>query len=98
MKNTYYKHPRETWSKKECLQRSKKINVDGMGTVGGPRGLINHSSSSYPSYGQKVRYNGGCIIKGTWYEGEEIPLPKIPKTFHFVHYPSWGTAIEKMPK
>lgn len=98
MKETYYIHPRETWDEKECLKRSKKINRDGLGTVGGPKGLINHSGSPYPSYGERVRYNGGCIRNGEHYAGEEIPFPKIPKTFHFVYHVSWGTSIEKKIK
>lgn len=95
MKETYFTHPRETWNEKECIKRARKVNRDGMGTVGGPKGLINHAGSSYPSYGQTIRYNGGCIRNGELYAGESVPLPKIPKTFHFVSHCSWGTAIEK---
>lgn len=92
---SYFIHPQETWDEKECLKRSQHVNRDGLGTVGGPKGLINCDSSPYPRYGQIRRYNGGCIRGEEWYEGEEVPLPKIPNTFHFVHHSSWGTAIER---
>ena len=90
---TYYIHPQETWTEKECAKRAKHIFIDGLGTAGGPRGLISNSDSSYPSYGQKKRYNGGCIRNGKWYDGEEVPLPKIPDRFRIS---SWGIAIEKV--
>ena len=95
MKETYFKHPQETWDETECLKRSRKINKDGLGTVGGPKGLINCHSAPYPRYGQIRRYNGGCIREGEWYNGEEVPFPIIPDTFHFVQHCSWGTAIER---
>ena len=90
-----FTHPQETWSEAECAKRAKKINRDGLGTVGGPRGLINCDSASYPSYGQTRRYNGGTVINGQWYAGESVPLPIIPDSYRFRTVCSWGIIIEK---
>lgn len=92
---SYYIHPQENWSASECAKRASRINRDGLGTVGGPKGLINSDSSPYPSYGQSQRYNGGCIRDGEWYDGETVPLPVIPENYEFVKVPSWGTVIRK---
>ena len=92
----YFTHPQETWTEAECKKRAAKVNRDGMGTVGGPRGLIANCGSSYVQYGQTKRYNGGCVIGEEWYEGEIIPLPIIPPTYRFTSVSSWGTIIEKV--
>lgn len=91
----YYIHKQEKWTAEKCLKMSRRVFRDGLGTPGGPLGLISNTGSAYPQYGDKVRYNGGCVRDGQWYEGEEVPLPKIPKTFRFRHITSWGTIIEK---
>ena len=75
-----FTHPRETWSKEICLFRL---------------GLINRDSANYPRYGQTRIYNGGCSRNGQWYDGEKVPLPRIPKNFEFHRVPCWGTAIRK---
>ncbi len=91
----YYIHPQETWDEKKCAQMAKRVFRDGLGTPGGPKGLINCDSSAYPRYGQSARYNGGCVRDDEWYEGETVPLPIIPDTYEFVQHTSWGTAIRK---
>lgn len=90
-----YSYPVETWSVAQCEKAAKKIHRDGLGTVGGPRGLIAHAGSSYPMYGQTIRYNGGTTIDDEWYEAVYRPLPKIPAGFHFANVVSWGTVIVK---
>jgi len=95
-KYSVFIHPQETWDEKECLKRSKRIHRDGMGTAGGPKGLISLSGSPYPGYGQTVTYNGGCIRNGELYGSESVPLPKIPEGFKFEKALSWGTRIVKI--
>lgn len=91
-----YTHPQETWSAAECLRRSRQVNRDGMGTVGGPRGLIASSASTRPGYGQTIRYNGGFTAPdGQHYQAESRPLPRVPEGWRFRHASSWGTVIEK---
>jgi len=90
-----FTHPQETWSEAECEKWTKKANRDGMGTVGGPRGLINCDSAPYPRYGQARIYNGGCIRGDEWYNGEAVPLPVIPATYEFTKISSWGTVITR---
>lgn len=94
MSTELFVHPQETWTEAECAKRAKRVNRDGLGTPGGPRGLINADSSPYPSYGQTRRYNGGCLRNGQYYKGETVPLPQIPPTYRFRHVSSWGTVIE----
>lgn len=91
-----YTHPQETWTAAQCERAARKINRDGLGTVGGPRGLIAHSGSAYVQYGGTVRWNGGVIRDGEHYAAEHKPLPKIPPGFHFETAPSWGIRIVKL--
>lgn len=30
------------------------------------------------------RYNGGIVVKDEWYEGFEVPAPKVPKGYKLV--------------
>ena len=85
-----YTHPQETWDAKECAKRAKARRQPG-----GKPGLIAGSSSSYPEYGQTVRFNGGREIDGNWYQSECRPLPVIAPGFHFEKVVSWGTYIVK---
>jgi hypothetical protein len=91
-----YVHAQETWDAKECHKRSRFAPKNYFGDKP-PVGLINHVGSAYPSYGQRLTYNGGCIRNGEWYKSEEIPLPIIPDTYEFVKLSSWGTRIQKKP-
>ena len=36
------------------------------------------------TYPVSIRYNGGIIIKGKWYDGFKVPPPIIPKGFELV--------------
>lgn len=89
-----YVHPQETWDEKECHKRSRAAPKDYFGNKP-PIGLINNTSSPYPSYGQHRGYNGGCIRDGEWYQCERVPLPIIPDSYEFVPVSSWGLRIQK---
>ena len=91
-----YKHPRETWTASKCAKIAKTATKNGYGDSDPYPGLVSYTGSAYPSYGQSMRYNGGCVRKGKWYQGEEIPLPKIPKSFEFVTIPTWGIQLRKV--
>lgn len=82
-----YVHPQETWNETECLKISKANGRDAFGTKQRP-GLIASSASPYVSYGQTVRFNGGCERNGQWYEGEMKPLPIVPKGWIFKTIPT----------
>lgn len=84
-----YTHKQETWDEKKCAAMAKRSRN------GGPRGIIASSASSYPEYGQTIRFNGGRVIDGEWYESEAVPLPNIPDSYEFVNLVSWGTVIRK---
>lgn len=91
-----YKRKKETWSVKKCERLAKRKNVDGLGTEGGPRGLIHDSGSAYSiAYGTTKRFNGGTIVDGEWYEAIHNPMPKLPKGWEIVWVVSWGQVIKK---
>jgi len=89
-----YIHKQETWSEAECMKRARHAPKDHWGNRP-PPGLINHSASSYPEYGQTVRFNGGCVREGEWYQAEAVPLPVIPDGWEFVPLCSWGPRIQR---
>lgn len=92
-----FTHPREVWTAAKCEKAARKINRDGLGTIGGPRGLISHTGSYCCQFGQTVRYNGGFIAPdGEHYQAEHKPLPEIPAGFRFEVAPTWGTRIVKL--
>lgn len=89
-----YRHPQEIWSAKECEKRARHAPIDPWGNRP-PEGIIASIGSSYPQYGQTLRYNGGKVIQGEWYEAEHVPLPLIPKSFEIVSLRTWGKIIRK---
>ena len=95
---TYYVHAAEVWSADKCDKVAKSIHNADRGTDGPYRGCVASSGSGYPGYGQEQKYNGGCVRDGEWYNGEIIPLPKIPASYEFYVIPTWGTYIRKKPK
>jgi hypothetical protein len=90
-----YTYPQETWDEKKCAKIAKHRGKDGCGSVHPYPGLVAASGSSYPQYGQTVRFNGGTIIEGELYQYVMRPLPKIPDTFEFIRRVSWGTYLQK---
>ena len=95
---TYYVHSQEVWSKAKCAKVAKCMDRDSLGTAGLHSGCVSPSGASYPTYGQEQLYNGGCVRDGEWYNGEIIPLPKIPASYEFYTISSWGTYIRKKMK
>lgn len=89
-----YVHPRENWDRGKCHQMSRSKGRDGCGTPDPFPGLISRSGSSYPSYGQTTRYNGGFIAPdGELYQSEHVPLPEIDQGYELVNVCSWGVRI-----
>ena len=48
--------------------------------------------------GMSVRYNGGTVIDGEWWQGEEWQLPLLAEGYEIVHVPTWGYRIIKTPE
>ena len=93
MKPDIFTHPTETWTPEQCRKAARQRMRDGLGTVGGPKGLIAPSGSCRLQYGSTIRYNGGTVINGEWYAGEHKPLPVLPDGFEFRSVTSWGICI-----
>lgn len=89
----YYQHPREVWDTAKCAKIVKAREKDDCGAQHPFPGLVARFGSAYCGYGQKVRYNGGCIRNGEHYSGEEKPLPEIPRGFKFITRPTWGIYL-----
>ena len=92
-----YTHKQETWTEAECAKRANYAPKDAYGNTP-PKGIIASNASSYPQYGQTIRFNGGRIINGEHYEAECKPLPLIPASYEFASLSSWGTIIRKVKK
>lgn len=90
----YYVHPREVWDAKTCEKLAKHTAKDGLGTPYPFKGYLGSSASIPPRFG-KIRYNGGKVINGEWYQGEEFPLPEVAEGYEIVKVPSWGWRIVK---
>ncbi len=84
-----YVHPQETWDDKKCAKVAKYNPKNAFGDRGIPGQIASHSSS-YPQYGQQIRYNGGTIIDGELYKSVRRPFPIIPAGWKIVSYVSWG--------
>ncbi len=83
-----YEHPAETWDAQKCHKAARHRAKDGCGTTYHFLGYIGDH------YGA-VRYNGGCIRDGEWYQGENKPLPIIDPAYELVRRPTWGWQIVK---
>jgi hypothetical protein len=90
-----YQHPQETWDEKKCQAVAKHRGRDGYGSLHPYKGLVSPVGSCYIQYGRTIKYNGGCLRNGEWYDGEEMPLPKIPKGWEFYTIPTWGIYLRK---
>lgn len=89
-----YIHKQEVWSEKKCERQARRAPKDAWGNPP-PKGIVSHSGSAHVQYGETIRFNGGCIRNGEWYEGEYKPLPIIPDTYEIVPLSSWGLIIRK---
>jgi hypothetical protein len=89
--------PREAWDEAECARRARHAPADAFGNKP-PKGLVNSTGSTWPGYGQTVRFNGGTIVGGELYRGVSKPLPEIPDSYEFVKWATWGTRIRLKQK
>ena len=89
-----FQHPRETWTVKQCEKAAKHTAKDGMGTPYPFKGRVHFG---HYAHGMVVRYNGGTVIDGKWWQGEEWHLPLLPEGFQIVVVPTWGHRIIKTP-
>lgn len=89
-----YQNKAETWDAKTCEKKAKHVAKDGLGTPYPFKGYIGSSTSIPPKYGA-IRYNGGCVREGEWYQGEFFPLPNVAEGFVIQHVPNWGYRIVK---
>jgi len=89
-----YTYPQEIWHENKCAKMSRHAPKDAWGNLP-PKGIIASNASSTPQYGQTIRYNGGTVIDGEWYEAVTRPLPAIPDSYEIVPLTSWGKVIRK---
>ena len=89
-----YIHKQEVWSEKKCERQARRAPKDAWGNPP-PKGIIARAGCPHVQYGKTIRFNGGCIREGEWYEGEYKPLPIIPDTYEIVPLSSWGLIISK---
>jgi hypothetical protein len=88
-----YQHPQQTWNASKCKRLANRTARDGLGTKHHYKGHIYAGELGFIG---GVRYNGGCVINGRWYQGEEHKLPILAKGFKFVIVPTWGYRIVKV--
>ena len=104
----YFTHPAEKWTKEQCEKAVKRIARDGLGTPYSFKGAhpeikgkgeyeqgYSHQIAAEVNTGT-IRYNGGKIINGEWYEGEIFQLPILPAGFKWVYRLSWCWRIIKI--
>lgn len=89
-----FTYPVEAWTAKECQKRANFAPANAFGDKP-PKGIIASSASTYPQYGQTIRFNGGTVIDGEHYEAVCVPLPIIAPTFEFAKLSGWGTIIRR---
>jgi len=94
MSDAYFVHPQEVWDLSTCEKKAKYTAKDGLGTPYPFKGYIGSETSIPPAFG-KIRYNGGCVHNGQWYEGEIRPLPSVAPGYEIVRVPRWGWQIKK---
>jgi hypothetical protein len=94
MSQTFFTLPQETWDAKTCEKKSRHTHEDSYGTKLHFKGYLGSSASIPPFFG-KIRYNGGCVHDGQWYDGEIRPFPVLAKGYEIVVVPSWGWRIQK---
>lgn len=93
-KTEFYQHKAETWDEKECESIANSTAKDGLGTPYPFKGYMGCSTSIPPKYGS-IRYNGGCVREGAWYDGEFFPLPNVHENYEILYVPCWGYRLVK---
>jgi hypothetical protein len=84
-----YQHKVENWDATKCDKAVNYEASDGLGTKYPFKGYLG-------THFGPIRYNGGCVRDGEWYQGENFPLPNIPKNFKIVYVMCWGWRIIKI--
>ncbi len=92
-----YQNPQQTWNVKTCERYCKIVRTDACGTKYPFAGYLPRTVlGCHYAHGMSVRYNGGCVREGKWWQGEEWQLPKIPSGFEIRYKPTWGYQIIKV--
>ena len=89
-----YQHPQVEWDRKRCEKLAKRIAKDSLGTKYPWAGHI-HNGEIGGRQGLIAQYNGGVVIEGKWWPGEQWQLPKLPEGFQFVYMTTWGWRLIK---
>ena len=84
-----YQNVPQMWDEKKCAKHAKSIWRDGMGT---PIGFPGYISGGPHGFGG-IRYNGGCIRDGEWWQGETNPLPVVTDNYEWTWVSSWGWRL-----
>lgn len=90
MYKNYFIKKREVWDEKLCKKLANATATDGMGTKYPFKGYVGHRVREVV-----VKYNGGTIIDGQWYQGVITPRPLLPKDYEFINVTSWGLRLIK---
>ena len=94
-----FQHPPQIWDVKKCERLCKKRQKDGCGTPYPFLGFLPRSElGCHYAHGMLVRYNGGTVIDGKWWQGEEWKLPIVPDGFEIIRRRTWGYQIVKSVK
>jgi len=91
----FFTFPQETWGVATCEKKAKHVHKDAFGSKLHFKGYLGSSASVPPAFG-KIRYNGGCVHDGKWYDGEIRPLPILAEGYEIVVVPTWGWRIRKI--
>jgi len=91
-----YQHPQETWDAKKCEKLANRTLKDGLGTPYPGKGYLLSSEIGH-QHGLIVRHNGGTVIDGKWWQGEEWQLPIVAEGYEIITVPTWGYRIIKKP-
>lgn len=89
-----YTYPQETWGAAKCLKFSRRTQRDGLGT---PYPFKGYLPAPHPcaTHGQPLRFNGGTVIDGEWYDSVMWPLPKVAEGFKWEYLCTWGYRLVK---
>jgi hypothetical protein len=87
----YYTPEQEVFSEAKCEKIAKSQLKDAYGNRHPFPDRFQDSSAVY-GYGKR-RFNGGVIYEGQWWEGTNIPYPKLAEGYVYAIRRSWGIYI-----
>lgn len=93
-KKGYYEYPAAVWDAAKCAKMVKKRLKDGCGTKNPWPGYIGSGQINGGGYG-RIRYNGGIVIDGEWYQGTIRHLPIVAEGYEVIERLTWGWYIVK---